>query len=27
MAMKARKLSKPDATDNVAKLCVEASYA
>ena len=27
MAMKARKLSKPDATDNVAKLCMEASYA
>jgi UDP-N-acetylglucosamine--N-acetylmuramyl-(pentapeptide) pyrophosphoryl-undecaprenol N-acetylglucosamine transferase len=27
MAVKARKLSKPDATDHVAKLCVEASYA
>ena len=27
MAIKARKLSKSDATNNVAKLCVEASYA
>ena len=27
MAIKARKLSKPNATDNVAKLCIEAAYA
>ena len=27
MAMKARKLSKPNASNNVAKLCIKASYA
>ena len=27
MAIKAKKLSKPNASNNVAKLCVETSYA
>ena len=27
MAIKARKLSKPNASNNVAKLCIKASYA